>query len=155
MAEKFLKTDHDYLRHNGIITLHRGGIICTPLEIASYRLDPFKRRLVMLRYKIITLIMLLAGLTLASNFRVSAQQGSEGQRLVMFMKPFVVRILDGYIGSAFWPGNSKLYQISYVGSGSGSFIDPNGYIATNAHVTDLTHQGEDKGKQLLFYEFVK
>ncbi|MGA9772619.1 MAG: trypsin-like peptidase domain-containing protein, partial [Blastocatellia bacterium] len=30
-----------------------------------------------------------------------------------------------------------------------------GYIVTNAHVTDLTHQGEDKGKQLLFIEFVK
>jgi len=49
----------------------------------------------MLRYKIITLIMLLAGLTLASNFRVSAQQVSEGQRLAMYSKPSVVRILDG------------------------------------------------------------
>ncbi|MGA9771576.1 MAG: S1C family serine protease, partial [Blastocatellia bacterium] len=109
----------------------------------------------MLRYKIITLIMLMAALTLASNFVVSAQQVSEGQRLAMYTKPSVVRILDGYVGTIFWPGNSKLYEVSYVGSGSGSFIDPNGYIVTNAHVTDLTHQGEDKGKQLLFIEFVK
>src|ERR1044071_7913756 len=155
MAEKFLKTDHDYLRHNGIITLHRGGIICTPLEIASYRLDPFRRRLVMLRYKIITLIMLLAGLTLASNFRVSAQQVSEGQRLAMYSKPAVVRILDGYIGKVFWPKNGKTYNVQYVGSGSGSFISSNGYIATNAHVTDLTHQGEEKGKEYLFRDFIR
>ena len=110
----------------------------------------------MLRYKIITLIMLLAGLTLASNFRVSAQQVSEGQRLAMYTKPSVVRILDGYIGTAYWPENGgKVFTMQLVGSGSGSFIDPNGYIATNAHVTDLTHQGDDKGKQLLFYDFVK
>ena len=57
----------------------------------------------MLRYKLITLIMLLAAATLASNFRVSAQQVSEGQRLAMYTKPSVVRIVDGYTGSVFWP----------------------------------------------------
>lgn len=83
------------------------------------------------------------------------QQVSAGQKLAMFSKPSVVRILDGYAGTAYWPNNNKLYEVSYVGSGSGAFIDPSGYIATNAHVTDLTHQGEDKGKDLLFIEFVK
>src|ERR1044072_6751933 len=108
----------------------------------------------MRRYSII-LVMLLAALSLASIFSVSAQQVSEGQRLAMYSKPSVVRILDGYTGTVFWPKTGKLYQVMYVGSGSGSVINPNGYIATNAHVTDLTHQGDDKGKEYLFREFVK
>jgi S1-C subfamily serine protease/pSer/pThr/pTyr-binding forkhead associated (FHA) protein len=87
--------------------------------------------------------------------KASAQQVSDGQKLALYTKPSVVRIVDGYVGTAYWPNNNKLYQLSYIGSGSGAFIDPNGYIATNAHVTDLTHQGEDKGKNLLFIEFVK
>src|ERR1044071_7320452 len=72
----------------------------------------------------------------------------------MYSKPSVVRILDGYIGKVFWPKNGKTYNVQYVGSGSGSFISSNGYIATNAHVTDLTHQGEEKGKEYLFRDFV-
>src|ERR1044071_8538768 len=73
----------------------------------------------------------------------------------MFSKPAVVRIYDGYLGNVYWPRLSKTYQCVAVGSGSGSFIDPNGYIATNAHVTDTTHQGDDKGKEKVFIEFVK
>jgi serine protease Do len=87
--------------------------------------------------------------------KTHAQQVSDGQKLAMYAKPSVVRILDGFVGTVYWPNNNKLYQVSYIGSGSGAFIDPNGYIATNAHVTNLTHQGEDKGKELLFIEFVK
>lgn len=92
-----------------------------------------------------------------SAFGINAygQKVSEGQRMALYTKPSVVRILDGYVGTAYWPNNGKLYTVSYVGSGSGAIIDANGYIATNAHVTDLTHQGEDKGKELLFIEFVK
>ncbi|MGA9767615.1 MAG: S1C family serine protease, partial [Blastocatellia bacterium] len=104
---------------------------------------------------LITLTLILTAAFLFPDIKASAEKVSDGQRLAMYAKPSVVRILDGYAGTAFWPGNSKLYEVSYVGSGSGSFIDPNGYIVTNAHVTDLTHQGEDKGKQLLFIEFVK
>ena len=61
---------------------------------------------------------------------VSAQQAqvSEGQRLAMYTKPSVVRIYDGYVGTFVWDQNNKVYQVAYVGSGSGSFIDPNGYI---------------------------
>src|ERR1044072_5013579 len=85
----------------------------------------------------------------------NAQKVSEGQKMALYTKPSVVRILDGYVGTAYWPNNGKLYTVSYVGSGSGAIIDANGYIATNAHVTELTHQGEDKGKELLFIEFIK
>jgi len=104
---------------------------------------------------LITFALLLTAVFLTANLAASTDKVSEGQRLAMHAKPAVVRILDGYAGTAYWPATGKLYQVAYVGSGSGAFIDPNGYIATNAHVTDLTHQGEDKGKELLFVEFVK
>jgi V8-like Glu-specific endopeptidase/uncharacterized SAM-binding protein YcdF (DUF218 family) len=42
-----------------------------------------------------------------------------------------------------------------IALGSGFFISPNGYIATNAHVVSTTHDGEDKAKQALFYQLVQ
>jgi S1-C subfamily serine protease len=108
----------------------------------------------MRRYFILTLVMMLAALSFASVFTTSAQQVSEGQRLAMFSKPAVVRIYDGYIGQIYWPDNGKTYQAIAAGSGSGAFINPNGYIATNAHVTDATHQGDEKGKESVLTAFI-
>ena len=107
----------------------------------------------MRKYSILILVM-LAGLSAATLFKASAQQVSEGQRLAMFSKPAVVRIYDGYLGQVYWPRLNKTYQCIAVGSGSGSFISPNGYIATNAHVTDATHQGDDKGKESVLANFI-
>jgi S1-C subfamily serine protease len=104
---------------------------------------------------ILAFVMLFLAGSLVYRFPVNAQQVSEGQRLAMFSKPSVVRILDGYLGKIFWPRTNKVYDVAYVGSGSGSFIDPNGYIATNAHVTNTTKEGDDKGKEKIFVEFVK
>jgi len=107
----------------------------------------------MRKYSILTLVILLAALSVATVFTASAQV-SDGQRLAMFSKPAVVRIYDGYIGQVYWPDNSKTYQAIAAGSGSGAFINPNGYIATNAHVTDRTHQGDDKGKEAVLVAFI-
>ena len=52
----------------------------------------------MRKYSILTLMMILAGLSVLTTFTVSAQQVSEGQRLAMFSKPSVVRIYDGANG---------------------------------------------------------
>jgi S1-C subfamily serine protease len=109
----------------------------------------------MRRNSTILLTLLLTFCVLPFMKANAQQQVSDGQKLAMYSKPSVVRILDGFAGTAYWPNNNKVYQMSYVGSGSGSFIDPSGYIATNAHVTELTQQGEDKGKNLLFIEFIK
>src|SRR5438128_742789 len=114
----------------------------------------YQRRSVMRKYSILTLMMILAGLSVLTTFTVSAQQVSEGQRLAMFSKPSVVRIYDGYYGDVYWPRLSKTYRCIAVGSGSGAFINPNGYIATNAHVTDATHQGDDKGKESVLTNFI-
>src|SRR5258705_8693664 len=84
---------------------------------------------------------------------------SDGERLSMFSKPAVVKIYVGPYGSFFYsPPNwqqGKTYQVSYIGSGSGFFINPNGYIATNAHVTQIFHDGDDKAKEVLFNAFIQ
>lgn len=83
---------------------------------------------------------------------------SEGERLAMYSKPAVVRIIDGAIGKIWFqlPGyQGQSYDVSVIGLGSGFFISSNGYIATNAHVVTTTHDGEEKAKQALFWQLVQ
>jgi S1-C subfamily serine protease len=109
----------------------------------------------MRKYCILTLSILLFTALLVSFSKVNAQQTvSNEQKLAFYIKPSVVRILDGYLGYYYWPKTNKTYTVPYIGSGSGSFIDPNGYIATNAHVVDTTQKGEEKAKEAMFEMFV-
>src|SRR5689334_20417507 len=83
---------------------------------------------------------------------------SDGERLAMFSKPAVVRIVDGAAWRIFFqpPGyQGQAFDVSAIALGSGFFISANGYIATNAHVVSFTHDGEDKAKQALFYQMVQ
>ena len=83
---------------------------------------------------------------------------SDGERLAMYSKPAVVRIIDGAQGRIWFqpPGyQGQAYDVSAVALGSGFFISPNGYIATNAHVVSFTKEGEEKAKQALFYQMVQ
>src|SRR6185369_11670392 len=83
---------------------------------------------------------------------------SDGERLAMYSKPAVVRIIDGAAGKIWFqpPGyQGQSYNVSALALGSGFFISANGYIATNAHVVSTTHDGEDKAKQALFYQMVE
>src|ERR1041385_1085345 len=82
---------------------------------------------------------------------------SEGERLAMCRRQAGVRIIDGAAGQILFqpPGyQGQTYNVSSIGLGSGFFISSNGYIATNAHVVSMTHDGEDKAKQTLFYQLV-
>jgi S1-C subfamily serine protease len=83
---------------------------------------------------------------------------SEGERLAMYSKPAVVRIIDGAQGQILFqpPGyQGQVYNVSAIALGSGFFISSNGYIATNAHVVSMTKDGEEKAKQMLFYQLVQ
>jgi trypsin-like peptidase/FHA domain-containing protein len=83
---------------------------------------------------------------------------SDGERLAMFSKPAVVRIIDGAMGQILFapPGiQPQVYNVQAIALGSGFFISSNGYIATNAHVVSMTKDGEDKMKQILFVQLVR
>ena len=83
---------------------------------------------------------------------------SDGERLAMYSKPAVVRIVDGAAGQIRFepPGyQPQTYDVSLIALGSGFFISSNGYIATNAHVVSTTREGEEKAKQALFWQMVQ
>lgn len=95
-------------------------------------------------------------LPMQSRFVASAV--SDGERLAMFSKPAVVRIVDGAAGQIRFepPGyQPQTYNVSSIALGSGFFISSNGYIATNAHVVSTTREGEEKAKQALFYQMLR
>lgn len=132
------------------------------MSSANQRKTVFKnqyesRRIVMRRRYILifALLILAAPLLPLTNSNAQQEKVSEGQRLAMYSKPSVVRILDGYGGKVYSPRTQKVYNVLYLGSGSGAFIDPNGYISTNAHVVSTTKEGEDKAKEKLFIQFVQ
>ena len=106
------------------------------------------------------LFLFAALLPTHSSFVASAV--SDGERLAMFSKPSVVRIIDGVAGTFYFAPpkqQPKNYTVSYIGLGSGFFINSAGYIVTNAHVVNTSHdikqKGEEAGHELLFYQLLQ
>jgi len=104
-------------------------------------------------------MMFLVVVLLPAQREFIAEAVSEGERLSMYCKPAVVKIYVGPYGTFFYkPPNwsqGKTYQVSYIGTGSGFFINSNGYIGTNAHVTQGYHDGDEKAKENLFRAYVQ
>ena len=112
------------------------------------------RRLLFIVAGVLSLIVIV--LPFRQTYTVQAV--SDGERLAMYSKPAVVRIVDGAMGQILFqpPGyQGKTYTVSAISLGSGFFISSNGYIATNAHVVSSTHDGEQKAKQGLFWQMVQ
>jgi V8-like Glu-specific endopeptidase len=100
----------------------------------------------------------LAITLLPSQPRFVVHAVSDGERLAMYSKPAVVRIIDGAVGKIWFqiPGNQgQSFDVPLIALGSGFFISSNGYIATNAHVVSMTHDGEDKIKQAMLWQLVQ
>ena len=101
---------------------------------------------------------LVAALLPLQRSFVTGAAVSEGERLAMYAKPSVVRIVDGAAGQIVFepPGyQGQTFNVSLISLGSGFFISSNGYVATNAHVVSTTHDGEEKAKQALFWQMVQ
>ncbi len=94
-------------------------------------------------------------ITLAALVANAQNQVTAGERVALIAKPAVVKILDGYVGKASWQAGSfsKEFNLSHGGSGSGAFVDSNGFIVTNAHVVSATKEGDDKATRALFSQY--
>lgn len=105
--------------------------------------------------KVIIAVLFLASANINSFAWQTAEPLSVGEKVAYLAKPAVVRVLDGYVGTATWTSNrfNGTFQLMYVASGSGVIVDQSGYIATNAHVVSATYEGEEKAKVALFQQF--
>lgn len=98
------------------------------------------------RYLLIMFVALLLPL-----FQMSCSRAPElelRQRVAMYSKPAVVRVIANCTGSFYSDKTKKFYLYADGGHGSGFFINPNGYIATRS--VPLT---ESECKERLFKRF--
>ncbi len=88
-----------------------------------------------------------------ASLTVAAAQPSPQQKIALQAKPSVVRVWGAYVATYNIFGERITQAVG--GTGTGFFITPDGYIATNAHVVSDIHAGDDAAKEALYKQLLK
>jgi serine protease Do len=82
-----------------------------------------------------------------------ADEPTTQQRIALAAKPSVVKIVGAYVAT--FDVNGQRGTIAIGGTGTGWFLTPDGYIATNAHVVADIQEGDEKATRKLQVELLK
>jgi len=96
---------------------------------------------------------LCALVVIGATASARAEDPSQQQKIAMTSKPSVVRVWGAYIGTFDLAGSKLTTGIG--GTGTGWFMTPDGYIATNAHVVADIKNGDDVAKSALLQQLYK
>jgi hypothetical protein len=77
-----------------------------------------------------------------------ADEPTKQQRVALSAKPSVVKVVAAYVAT-FDVNGHRTPALWIGGSGTGWFLTPDGYIATNAHVVADIQEGDDKATKKL------